>query len=863
MQVHRVGILLALAASAGVRAAEPLPRAPAQALPGEVRAPVLVEFSAAEYPPQALHFGGEGDVDCELSVSSEGAVTAASCDDRGDALFARGARDALRAARYRPASVNGQPAEGRVRLVYRFVVNREHAGDPPPFEPSAAVRGEVLAGGTRVSLAGVDVIAQGLGVVATTDARGRYSMSLPRGSHVLVFVSPEFGREQQRVEVGPGAAAPDTVYLRRSGVSDFVATVEGEKVRLAPTRETLVHEELRNVPGTQSDPIRVIENLPGIARAPFTGGQLIVRGAPAVDTGAYIDGQRIPVLYHLLNGPSVLGEDMVERIDFYPGGAGVYFGRNLAGVVAVTSRKGSEDRWHGSLASDLQKSSVFLQGPLGAGTQLAVGARISYVNPAVKLFADSKKELTLPVYWDYQSRADHKLDSSNRLSLLLYGSNDSFEQIGGGLGSVPLALGRRIGFHRLRLAWDHRFSDQLSLTVAPMVGLDLSDSTSSGAGPGVFARPQSQRERTFSSGLRAEASWKPEGDAIAVRAGTDILFDRVSYDLDQLYDQQLRGVGAPNAEEKKLSGVKVFGAFGEYIEAELRFGKLRVTPGLRVEVLHYGGHTFLMGDPRLWFRYALNDATGVYAYAGLYHQAPTAQQVDPLIGNPHLVPQASQQVGTGVERKLGELWSIKAEGYLSLRRSLVFAAFPRANGDGTYDNPLQANTGLGRSIGLEVLLRREFTERLYGWVAYTLSRSRERGHPGDAWIPTAFDQPHNLALLIGFRPSPYIEFAAKLRLATGNPLAEATGATFDADSANYVPQLKAFGATRLPTFVQLDFEVNNIWAGDVGRLQLYLDFQNLLDRENPEALLYDFRYQTSQFVHGLPFLASIGAKVTF
>jgi hypothetical protein len=109
-----------------------------------------------------------------------------------------------------------------------------------------------------------------------------------------------------------------------------------------------------------------------------------------------------------------------------------------------------------------------------------------------------------------------------------------------------------------------------------------------------------------------------------------------------------------------------------------------------------------------------------------------------------------------------------------------------------------------------------------------------------------------------------VEFATRVRIATGNPLAEATGAaTFNADSGTYVPTLLAFGSTRLPTFLQIDFEINNIWVGDYGRLQLYLDFQNILGRRNPEALIYDFRFQESDTVHGLPFLASVGAKVSF
>jgi hypothetical protein len=617
------------------------------------------------------------------------------------------------------------------------------------------------------------------------------------------------------------------------------------------------------VPGSNGDPVRVIENLPGLARIPFTGGQLIVRGAPAVDTGAYIDGQKIPILYHLLNGPSVLGEEMVEKIDFYPGGAGVYFGRNLAGVVAVQSRRGSDDRWHGSLAADLQKSAAFLQGPLGDTAQIAFGARRSYVNPVVELTADPTREITFPVYWDYQARADWRATQRDRLALTLYGSNDTFQQIGGGRGSVPLAAGQRIGFHRARFSWERRQSDELFLSVAPMVGYDLSDSSSSGTGAGVYSRPQAQRERTFAAGLRAEARARL-GEQLELRTGVDLLMSRVAYDLDVLYSSQLRSVGAPNAEQARLNGVRVFSSAGEYAELSLVFGKLRIVPGLRLEEMHWIGHTYAVLDPRLWARYELNEPTALFAYAGLYHQAPTAEQVDPVIGNPGLVPQAAAQFGVGLERKFGDLWSIKMEGYISWRRSLVFPALPQANGDGTYDNPLQLNSGIGRTLGFEVLVRREFTERLYGWLAYTLSRSRELPGPGEQWRPTAFDQPHILTLLVGWRPSPYVEFATRVRIASGNPMAEATGtAAFDADSGNYTPNLMPFGATRLPTFLQIDFEINNIWVGDYARLQLYIDFQNILGRRNPEALLYDFRFQQSDYVHGLPFVGSVGAKVSF
>ena len=131
-----------------------------------------------------------------------------------------------------------------------------------------------------------------------------------------------------------------TLYLRRIEVGDYSAVVEGTRPEDAPTRRTLRKEELVNVPGSLNDPIRVVQNLPGLNRAPYLGGALLVRGTPPADTGLYLDGQRIPILYHFLGGPSVINEQLLDRIDFYPGGYGAYYGRNLTGAIDVGTHRG-------------------------------------------------------------------------------------------------------------------------------------------------------------------------------------------------------------------------------------------------------------------------------------------------------------------------------------------------------------------------------------------------------------------------------------------------------------------------------------------------------------------------------------------
>ena len=65
-------------------------------------------------------------------------------------------------------------------------------------------------------------------------------------------------------------------------------------------------QEVRQVPGAFGDAFRVMEALPGVT--PMVSGLqfVFVRGAPPGNNGSYIDGVRIPLLYHVGAGPNVL-----------------------------------------------------------------------------------------------------------------------------------------------------------------------------------------------------------------------------------------------------------------------------------------------------------------------------------------------------------------------------------------------------------------------------------------------------------------------------------------------------------------------------------------------------------------------------
>jgi len=827
--------------------------------------PQLLEAPPAEYPPDRLVRGETADVVCSVDIDEHGAVTHVQVEQPVAPDFDAAAVEAIRRFRFSPAEVDGQPAPVRIRYVYHFVIEQRRV--ERPRTAAGTVSGVVVEAGNRRPVAGAEVV-DDTGAQAAADAQGRYALETAPGARELTFSAPGFDRRTVEVTVPEnGTVEARRVYLHRTAVGDLQATIPGEKPREAPIRRTLTHDELVNVPGSLNDPIRAVQNMPGLARAPFLGGQLLVRGSPPQDTGTYLDGHRIPQLYHFLGGPSVINEQLLDRIDFYPGGYGAAYGRNLTSAVDVGTRKGDASGFHGQGALDMIEAVGFVEGPLGPRTQFAVAARRSHIDVFLPLFIpnDPNRGVTsiVPIYWDYQARLDHRLDNGDDLGLLFFGSDDRLSIVqSGGRRQLPLSVDSHLAFHRIVGSWKRAVSDTVSLSVSPALGWTWQSAQSEGAGQRGYANPQSVDVTILTGELRSEARWRAS-HLLELRAGTDLELDRASYTADIQSSLQLRNLGIPITQRTQFSRVQPVQIWGEYAEAQISLGALSITPGLRLDQYHWRRHARWSVDPRFWARYALNERTAFKAYAGLYHQPPSGQQIDDDIGNPDLGLSWAVQLGAGVEHRFSDVWSVSAEVFYNRRGALIVGVDPVVRADGSIYNPRFENNGVGRAYGLELLIRREITAKLYGWLAYTLSRSQVLPNRDDQWRSFAFDQPHILTIVAGYRPAPRWELSTRFRFVSGNPYAPVQFATFDADSGNFVPTRGEVGDQREPPFAQLDVRAQHTWTWDAWQLALYLDVQNVTNRKNEEFHVYDYRYQDQGSVAGLPILPTFGVKGRF
>ncbi|HEY0194880.1 MAG TPA: TonB-dependent receptor, partial [Kofleriaceae bacterium] len=579
-------------------------------------------------------------------------------------------------------------------------------------------------------------------------------------------------------------------WLRPRGGNPYETVVEGERETLEVTKRTLQRQQLTSVPGTFGDPIRVLQTLPGLSRAPFGLGLLLVRGSNPDDSGIYVDGHEVPALFHFLGGPSIFNAQMLDSIDLYPGGFPARFGRHHGGAVALELRPSTSDGVHGEAKVDFLDAGGYLRAPITKDLSIAVAGRRSYVDVFIGLFVPQPdkggQRIVTPVYYDYQGRVDYNLHDNGRLSVFAIGSSDELHVLSKDPDAeLSTDLNTAVKFFRLIGTYERPIAGDLKLTISPAWGRDsltLTGAQADAAGPftsvDVINSTLSYRMRVHG---RLDAR-------LTLDTGLDMLSRVTSYQALVPVDDTLinaRGVDIPPSQLYR--GAQLIGLAG-YADLGIDVTeRLKLVPSLRLDGYLIDGVSLGSVDPRLVAKYALSARWTIKAYVGQFSQPPQAEALDKRFGNPAVGLEHAIHTGLGYEWKPDRLWSIDSEIYYIRRRGLaVFTSEVVQNGDGSFTPVNFVSEGIADSYGLELQIKREISERVYGWLSYTFSRAHQRNHPDSEWTPTPFDEPHVLNAVASWKPGGGWELGARYQLASGRPDTPVIGATYDADTGRYV-----------------------------------------------------------------------------
>lgn len=635
----------------------------------------------------------------------------------GEPPFSELALEAVRTWRFEPATRDGQPVPARIRFEILF---RE---PPPPKEPEPEPS---LAPGSTSQPSAVE------------------TPTLPPAQDEPVEV----------VVVG---------------------------VREAPERVSMTRAEVRELPGTFGDPFRAVEVLPGVTPLATGLPYFYVRGAPPGNVGYYLDGIRVPLLYHFALGPSVVHPGIVDRVDLYSGAYPARYGRYSGGIVAAETTP-PQAVLHGEANIRLFDAGALVETPVanGRGVVLAAG-RYSYTGGILSLVAP---EVSLG-YWDYQLRGSYDIGEKDRIGVFAFGSYDFFS-VKDAEDDEEEGLGTE--FHRVDFRHQRVIDANTTLKSSVTLGYDrtgqetLDDDSLDVVDLSIAARTRLEHRSS---------------DKLFYRAGADFLFDDYSVSLD---DEDARKDFPTRADY----GI---GVFGELVWEPERW--IQITPGLRVDFYGSGSHTAVGIDPRISARYQVSRRVALRNALGVAHQPPSFIVPIPgfALGGLEDGLQRAFQSSAGVD--VAVAGNVTAE--LTVFQNIFFNLSDLLSlvQSGELDDEVDLDTRLrGHSYGLELMVRRPLTEKLGGYFAYTLSRSL-RSHRGYRFT-ASFDRTHVLHAALAYDLGRRWRAGTRFTFYTGVPAEIEYLFDIGPDGRPTTP-VGPDEQFRAPSFYRLDLRVEKKW----------------------------------------------------
>ena len=877
--------------------------------------PVLKEFVKADYPAALVKKGIEGTVLLDIVVNDSGRVdSVAVVEGINPALDSSAARAAAKFT-FTPATAGGKPVAVLLQYAYHFTIDEV----VKKVEEFINLKGHLYERGTRAPLQNATVMVsfqdtisdtslsipfsaylkkigafkgQNLSahsIITTSDSLGCFEFkSLPACTVLVKTVIPDFEIFTARLALKRGEVS-DVIYrLQRVSEGDNEIVVYGkreEKEEVA--QRTLTLNEVTKIPGLGGDAVKVVQTMPGVARAAFYSGAIIIRGSGTNDSHFYIDGVTIPVLFHFGGIKSTYNSDALQSVDLYPGGFGTRYGNAIGGVVELKGREAKTDRLHGYVDVNLFDATLMAEGPITDKVSFILAGRRSYITDALDLGLDLLKIklpfTVAPYYWDYLARMDYNISKTQHAYVTLFGSSDKLDVIinqarGGGSSEISgnnTGIGSETTFHLGIAGWEWEINNKFKNDFRYAL-CKLYENNS------LLATFQ-QEGNALAHYVRDEFSFTAS-PAIKWSIGADIQI--IPYDLIMASGNSSNAIVHDTAHYN-------FGPYAAYLFCEYKpTQKLTLIPGFRYDYypeLIYKGSIVpefwdytsfnnsrgISGEPsvRVTARYALDKINTLKASAGNYNNTPQpqGQAIDPKWGTPTLPAQKASQYVVGYERKISDLVSADVQSYFNEQWDLALAP---SDTEIAHDPALVAtkylSNGKARMGGIELLLKHEQGKHFFGWVSYSLSRSVRWNYDENRWALYSQDQTNILQLIGSYKFAYSQEFGVRFQYVTGDPTTPILGPDyFDATNRRYVPLYGAYNSGRVDPYVSFDIRYAKTFTYNLWQLDAYIEVTHLENwfgkgYKSPETGNYEWNYDyTAKNVLSDVTRPSIGVKVSF
>ncbi len=670
--------------------------------------------------------------------------------------------------------------------------------------------------------------------VAFTDPKGEAVLMIPAGATGRLEIA-RAGYETTQIAIADLLKQPIyTLYLLPATPDDNEVIVRGMR-RPEVSRKTIsVSESARIADG--GDPVQVTKLMPGVQTQMFSP-DIVVRGSGPSDSRYFIDAFEVPDIFHRIGNISVLPDQLTSDVEFSSGGFGPQYGNATGGIVVLRTKSEIPEVAKTEFRVNLPTySTLYHERPLSDDSSIAVSIRKSYLDYFLPAVMPKDAGLTVvPAFADVHAFGVKRVDDGY-YKVLAMGSMDGLKLVApidaatseDGRGNIDIFTGfATFGVERMR-----RLSDAWSYTISPQVLYQKMDMT---------LLDNKLQWHGWQTSAHTEFRNRRSGNE-STYVGIQPTYATVESFVEAPIPQSDPFADFEEAPKQKSSRKYTFSDISAWIGHDQQLGDFILTPGVRV--FYYDQISKTSVDPRFNLRYMVSKETSVKAAVGQYSRAPEVVEASPDFGNPDLDYEKSFHYVLGVETAWSDKWTTDVQVFAKRTIDVIV-------GDSAKHF---VNSGSVISRGLEVFVRRNMTERFFGWLSYTYSKTQERDSDQESLRPAQYDQTHVATVAGSYRLTATWDLGLRVGYHTGDTYTPIRDAVYNADLDKYQPRADdaALYSARNPDFHQIDIFANKDFLFNTWKLALRFGVQYLALESQAFAVQYNYDYSKEEAVAGIP-----------
>lgn len=701
---------------------------------------------------------------------------------------------------------------------------------------SASIAGYIRNSKTGEPVAGAYLSIENSSVSATTDQYGYYSLSLPRGSHILAIQGIGMTDTKRRITVySDGKFNIDLVERVSSLKEVIVSAAKVANVRRVPMGvERLSISTIKQMPTVfgESDILRAVLTLPGVKTVGEASTGFNVRGGSADQNLILFNDATIFNPSHFFGFFSAFNPDMVKDVELYKSSIPAKYGGRLSSVLAINSREGNKKKIGGSAGIGPVTSRLNLEGPIIKDKMsFMVGARATYANWLLGLLPDEYGNSKANFY-DGNLLLHYQPNNKDNIHVTGYTSKDKFN----------LNNDTSYGYNNnnISVKWKHNFSNKFvsELTAGydqysyytesskhELEGYKLKfkiAQVNAKADFTWFVHPK----HTIDMGLGYIRYHLEPGDYQPQGKGSLVIPDRINNEQAREMAAYISDRWNINTNLSIHAGIR-YSLFNYLGPASIN----QYAPGVPKTVDNQTGvlelakgksaGTYSGPELRLSARYNI---TGDFSIKAGYnsqrqyiHVLSNTTAISPTdiwkLSDPNIRPQFGEQVSFGLYKNFKnnsietsiEVYYKKIKDYLDYRSGAVLVMNHHIETDviGTK----------GKAYGAEFMVKKQ-AGKLNGWLSYTYSRILLRqDDPAVSEVinkgqfyPANYDKPHDVTLVGNYKFSHRFSVSLNATYSTGRPITLPIGRFYYAGSQRAL--FSDRNSHRIPDYFRTDISMN-------------------------------------------------------